>query len=300
MNTDFEIIDTPGLGDSRGSAQDSENINNMVSYLKKLGEVHAFVIVFNGENPRFDEHLKGMIRIFNQIFGGYYFQNAILVFTHWPFDLNAKRRRMRYKDDEGLKIKKFNDLFVKEFAVDVELPCAFLDNSYRDPEFLENCDNAELREFESNVLLIKRFAVSKAPNPFKCIDIRIVKAEKDRLEIEKYNLQRRLEEKEREQKEAERLNNEQNQYLQRRLEEKERERLEEKRKREEQEKEAERLKNEQNQRQARQVYVMGPGMYGAGIPIQMLMGGMNYEGGIPLSYLLGISRKHRHHRHLFG
>ena len=45
----FNLVDTPGLGDSEG--RDAQHIENMVSELKKLKFVNGFLIVFNGQNP---------------------------------------------------------------------------------------------------------------------------------------------------------------------------------------------------------------------------------------------------------
>ena len=41
----------------------------MVSVLKEKKILNAIILCFNGENPRFDEHLKGLIKIFSDIFG---------------------------------------------------------------------------------------------------------------------------------------------------------------------------------------------------------------------------------------
>lgn len=47
------VIDTPGIGDSRHI--DSNHIHNIVVSLKKIGNVHCFVLTINSQNPRFDE-----------------------------------------------------------------------------------------------------------------------------------------------------------------------------------------------------------------------------------------------------
>ncbi len=51
----FLLIDTPGLGDTLG--RDSLHIADMTEKLKETQFVNGFLIVFNGQNPRFDEHL---------------------------------------------------------------------------------------------------------------------------------------------------------------------------------------------------------------------------------------------------
>jgi hypothetical protein len=48
-------VDTPGLADTRG--RDTTHIANMVAELRKLKQIHAFLIVFNGKQTRFDANI---------------------------------------------------------------------------------------------------------------------------------------------------------------------------------------------------------------------------------------------------
>ena len=49
------IIDTPGLGDSKG--RDTAHIAKMVFDLKSIGFVNTFLIVINSEDPRLSDYL---------------------------------------------------------------------------------------------------------------------------------------------------------------------------------------------------------------------------------------------------
>jgi predicted GTPase len=62
--SEFVLIDTPGLGDSKG--RDSVHIAEMVDKLKETDYINAFIIVFNGANSRLDEHLKAMMTLFEK------------------------------------------------------------------------------------------------------------------------------------------------------------------------------------------------------------------------------------------
>jgi predicted GTPase len=75
------LVDTPGLGDSEG--RDGEHIANMVAEIKKIGFINTFLIVFNGQNPRFDQHLKSMLSLFKEIFGPDFIHNTAFLFTRW-------------------------------------------------------------------------------------------------------------------------------------------------------------------------------------------------------------------------
>ena len=56
------VIDTPGIGDAQN--RDSGHISQMVQSLKEIGYIHSFVIVLNSQSPRFDEQLKGALKLF--------------------------------------------------------------------------------------------------------------------------------------------------------------------------------------------------------------------------------------------
>jgi len=114
-NKYFKIIDTPGLGDSRGTKYDTQNIANMAKCLKNEKFINAFLIVFNGSHPRFDEQLKGVLDIFIAMFGSDFFKNTMLVFSHWKFDKRSKVERKKNKETEDSKEKEFNDTFYRNF-----------------------------------------------------------------------------------------------------------------------------------------------------------------------------------------
>jgi predicted GTPase len=57
------VIDTPGIGDSQG--RDTKHIAEMVVGLKKVGYVHAFLIVMNSEEPRLSEHMQETLKLFS-------------------------------------------------------------------------------------------------------------------------------------------------------------------------------------------------------------------------------------------
>lgn len=187
---EFEIIDTPGLGDSAGSKKDTENIANMVRFLKDKQKINAFCIVFNGQNPRFDDHLKGVLKIFEEIFGADFMKNSILIFTHWTFDKRTKLSRKLNHDGEIEKEEKFNVLFKNHFKMNkIRLPCAFLDCTYNHEEIKQASTDEELSEFSENILKIKDFAFSKRLDPFVCLDIKEVVAEKERFRMRQAQLE---------------------------------------------------------------------------------------------------------------
>lgn len=78
------IIDTPGIGDSKG--RDTEHIAKMVMNLKRIGYVHSFIITINSQDCRFNEQLDSTIKLFIQMFSSDFFRNVIICFTRFAFD----------------------------------------------------------------------------------------------------------------------------------------------------------------------------------------------------------------------
>ena len=56
--------------------------------------------VFNGSNPRFDNSLIAMIKIFQNMFGREFLEkNTVFEFTNWAFDSKSVRRRGPIKNE---------------------------------------------------------------------------------------------------------------------------------------------------------------------------------------------------------
>ena len=61
------IIDTPGMDDSQD--RDTQNIENIIEFLKREKYINAFVLVRNGESNRFSKSFKSMLKVFEMMFG---------------------------------------------------------------------------------------------------------------------------------------------------------------------------------------------------------------------------------------
>ena len=83
-----------GYGDSKG--KDSLYISEMVGEMKKLEYINSFVILFNSQQPRLNDSLRAMIKIFTQIFGAErFYRNVILGFTRWDHSEKAEKKRKK-------------------------------------------------------------------------------------------------------------------------------------------------------------------------------------------------------------
>ena len=64
----FQIVDTPGFGDSDGS--DNALIQEMMDILdNELGDTNVIVLAIDGATPRFSSGLYDMLRQMSSIFG---------------------------------------------------------------------------------------------------------------------------------------------------------------------------------------------------------------------------------------
>lgn len=120
------------------------------------------------------------------MFGDKFWSNAILEGTFWSFHPHSRRMREEIvpKLTEKYWKDQFNELFRKQFQIEVDVPAVFIDTYYdkKDPDQLQAFKNytGELLDF------------AKSRQPFECKDINIALTELRELyekikEIEKDN-----------------------------------------------------------------------------------------------------------------
>ena len=101
----FSIIDTIGFDDPSNDT-DANIISELVLRLKNhCDHVNLFIIAVNGQNPRLDASLIGMIRIIEGMFGDMFWNQVVIVFTRMPMDAKSVTRRSRNsngKSDDDL------------------------------------------------------------------------------------------------------------------------------------------------------------------------------------------------------
>ena len=186
----FTLVDTPGLGDALG--RDSEHVAAMVAQLKELGSVNAFVIVFNGQNPRMDEGLRAMMKIFVEVFGAELLHHAILCFTRWSYDRRTVAGRR--PDAQEHTEQEFNELLQRDLGLDISqhrVPCVFIDNEYEKHSVRAISTAAELKCYTDELRKLRTIACGLPP--FECRDIKAVLSERDRLRKEKEIVERQAE-----------------------------------------------------------------------------------------------------------
>ena len=81
----FTVVDTPGFGDSDND--DGILINEMVDVLKNvIKTTNGFLLLFNGQQDRFDGLSQQMLREVEAMFGKEFWDHVILGFSFWKYD----------------------------------------------------------------------------------------------------------------------------------------------------------------------------------------------------------------------
>ena len=81
----FTVVDTPGFGDSDND--DGILINEMVDVLKNvIKTANGFLLLFNGQQDRFDGLSQQMLREVEAMFGKEFCDHVILGFSFWKYD----------------------------------------------------------------------------------------------------------------------------------------------------------------------------------------------------------------------
>jgi len=154
------LVDTPGLGDTRGTVQDHKNMVSMVAKLKSLPGINLFLLCFNGQAPRFDNYLRELIILFKNSFGDEIWNNVALVFTNWPADVVARKKLIRKYGDNPEK--RLAESFFAEIKTEVG---ANVNKAF----FLDNDSNLE-QEYSGPMInnMLRIMTTAKSLAPFSC------------------------------------------------------------------------------------------------------------------------------------
>jgi len=185
-NYAFTLLDAPGLSDSAN--KDSNHIQTMINKCKLVNKVSAFILVFNGKQPRLSSAVREMLKTFIQMFTKEYMNNIAVVFTNWSYDKKEIIKRKKAGMNEE---KRKKDL--TEFLIELGMP------SFRDlPCFF--IDSLPVGQNEAKIVyeeLKKLRSTAFSWSAFPCDKARAVKSLRDQLMEEKAQaeLQRAREEK---------------------------------------------------------------------------------------------------------
>ena len=85
--TRYAVVDTSGILDSDG--EDYKHANTLVEYLRGCGGVNAFILIYNGSEPRLDSKSKGMLENLNHMLGKGFWDHLIFVITKLKINIEG-------------------------------------------------------------------------------------------------------------------------------------------------------------------------------------------------------------------
>ena len=139
---EYTIVDTPGFGDSDND--DNDLMNEMVKALKDvIKTANGFVLLFNGQDERFDAKAQQMIREMEALFGKGFWDHLILGVSRWPYDHNSIMNRNHTGKTETWWTEGMNQQLREKFHINCTLEAVFID-SYAKQEW--NLDDALQQE----------------------------------------------------------------------------------------------------------------------------------------------------------
>ena len=93
----MEIIDTPGLADTKGKEVDEINIGNIITKIREAKRIHCICLVINGTICRFNPSMKTVIEQISKIMPWSYLANIIIFFTQTSDLLNLTFEKEVFK-----------------------------------------------------------------------------------------------------------------------------------------------------------------------------------------------------------
>ena len=158
-NRPVSVIDTNGFDDAKDVA-DINTTQNLVDELKKRAKfVNLIGLTVNGESPRLDASLVTTLRILEEMFGKFFWEHCVLIFTKLSMDKKAQERRWKHNNkDDNTVAGEYVDEIRKEFPQCKKLPVMFLEAWCDEKEeeegaiFMQNMDELYNQLMSSDAL----------------------------------------------------------------------------------------------------------------------------------------------------
>lgn len=97
-NPQVRLVDTQGYNDPKG--RDKEHADQMIKIINRFPEVHLFLLVFNGNNIRWNSATWEILGLFDKMFPDFW-NNCLILINFWSENENDKWRRELTGRSEG-------------------------------------------------------------------------------------------------------------------------------------------------------------------------------------------------------
>ena len=133
-NPCITVIDTLGTGNTEGIA--------LAEGIKRIGSITAFMMLFNGEIPRFTQSTQERVKLYENIFGREMWKNIITEFTFWGHDEGSIKKRWKNRMlNETIQHRTWNEEYRSRFGVTQTIPTVFVDPVF-DEEYADSEETA--------------------------------------------------------------------------------------------------------------------------------------------------------------
>ena len=147
----FTIVDTPGFGDSDGD--DNQLINEMIDALKNvLKSTNGFLLLFKGDDVRFDGKTTQMIREMEALFGHGFWDHVTIGVSFWKYDQSSILQRNQSGHTESWYLEEKNKQLKERFHLEHDLDAVFIDSWAKQDWNLEDESQQEAFDRESTKL----------------------------------------------------------------------------------------------------------------------------------------------------
>ena len=160
------LLDTPGLGDSRGPQKDDEHMAEVARWVNGLGHVHAMVMLLNNAS-RISLSLRENLQFFQRMFGKEMWDHSLMVVNRWSHDTRSQKKRQAGKLQSPKQFEEeFRQMLQQDPSGDGEdsdigvglskeraekLPFFFIDTHY------DHDDEDEVKSMEHELREMKRW-----------------------------------------------------------------------------------------------------------------------------------------------
>jgi len=106
-NMQLVVLDSPGLGDTRGEAMDQIHMDEVAQIVIGIEKFHVIALILNN-NTRISRPLRATLQYLQDVFGAAMWEHVIVVVNRWGHDSRAVDRR---EDGKDMSAQEFSDNF---------------------------------------------------------------------------------------------------------------------------------------------------------------------------------------------
>ena len=142
------IIDTP---DFFSLEEKQKDLENLIYYIKSLGELNGIIIVMNSRENRISEDIQTMLKMICNTFEYRYFNNISFVFTRFCGKRRELEKIRKNKEEFVMQAKELIKKFYGKNELPGTLPYFFINSDLDEPDHDSLCASKEILHWASGL-----------------------------------------------------------------------------------------------------------------------------------------------------